>query len=75
VALSQLKKNSAAVVVGVKDSSAKFLQYLDGYKISLGTSLEVKDIIEYDGSVIVEIDKQKLTLSSKAAECLMVSRA
>ena len=74
VPLAHLKTNDNAIVVGVKDSSTKFLLYLDNLKIALGTNLRVNETIEFDGSMVLEIDNRKVMLSSKAAECLIVAK-
>lgn len=74
VPLAHLKTNDNAIVVGVKDSSTKFLLYLDNFKIALGTNLRVSETIDFDGSMVLEIDNRIITLSSKATECLMVAK-
>jgi DtxR family transcriptional regulator, Mn-dependent transcriptional regulator len=72
-ALATLKKGEKGKVAGVKDSSAKFLQYLDTVNISLGSDLEVKEIYEYDGSMIIQVDKkQKSTISQLAAQNILI---
>jgi DtxR family Mn-dependent transcriptional regulator len=74
VILAKLKKGDKGKVVGVKDSSAKFLQYLDTLNIRLGSLLVVQEIFEFDGSMIIEIDKKQTnTISQLAAQNIFIS--
>ena len=71
--LVKLKKGGKGKVVGVKDSSTKFLQYLNSVEIQLGSELVVKDIIEFDGSMVIQIDnKKKNTISKLAAQNILI---
>ncbi len=71
--LSKLKKGDKGKVVGVKDSSAKLLQHLDALQIQLGTQLELIDIVEFDNSVSLLLDKKrKVTLSKIAAQNIFI---
>ena len=55
-------------VIGVNDSSASFLKYLDKVGISIGTDLKIIDKNEFDGSLDILVDSAKnLTISSIAA--------
>lgn len=73
VLLSKMKKGEKGKVVGVKDSSSKFLQYLDAQQIHLGSEIEVTDIIEFDGSLSILLDKKKkATISKMAAQNIFV---
>lgn len=72
--LTKLQKGDKGKVVGVKDSSSKFLVYLDSLSIHLGTQIEVSEVIEFDGSVIIKLGKNdKVTLSKLAAQNIFVS--
>ncbi|MES2621815.1 MAG: metal-dependent transcriptional regulator [Bacteroidota bacterium] len=72
--LTELSIGDKGKVVGVKDSSAKFLQYLDTVNIHLGSDIEVKDVFEFDGSVVIQIDrKPKSTISKLAAQNIFCS--
>lgn len=53
VLLKDLKVDQKGVIVGVKDSNAKFLKYLDKVKLSLGTKVLVKDKFEFDKSLVL----------------------
>lgn len=68
--LSEAKINDEYICVGVKDSSSEFLQFLNKLNLVLGTSLKVISREEFDGSLIVSMNNNKITLSSKIAENL-----
>ncbi|MCX6350576.1 MAG: metal-dependent transcriptional regulator [Bacteroidetes bacterium] len=71
--LSTLKKGESAVIVGVKDHSTTFLQYLASQKLTLGVALTVQEIIEYDKSLLITVSgKKKLAVSSQVAENILV---
>ncbi len=75
VQLSTLTIGEKAVVVGVQEHSAVFLQYLDKMNLGLGASVGVQEIFEFDGSLKVTIEgHQDLVISSKVSENLLVQK-
>lgn len=55
--LSKFNKNDVCVMTGVVDHTSGFLQYLDKAGIALGCEIKIKDVIEFDRSLQVVIDK------------------
>ncbi|MFN8285386.1 MAG: metal-dependent transcriptional regulator [Chitinophagales bacterium] len=73
VLLSEMVAGQGGKVLGVKDSSAKFLQYLDGHHIQLGSSIEIHEIIDFDSSFVIKLDKKKkATISKMAAQNIFI---
>lgn len=70
--LSELKENQTGICVGVKDSSAEFLKYLDKNKIALGATIKVNSIEDFDLSLNVKVDGNDLLISSKIAGNIFV---
>jgi DtxR family Mn-dependent transcriptional regulator len=70
--LSELKVNQTGICVGVKDSSAEFLKYLDKNKIALGVTIKVNSIEDFDLSLNVKVDGNGLLISNKIAGNLFV---
>lgn len=70
--LSELKENQTGICVGVKDSSAEFLKYLDKNKIALGVTIKVNSIENFDLSLNVKVSENNLVISKKIAENLFV---
>ncbi|HLW39393.1 MAG TPA: metal-dependent transcriptional regulator [Brumimicrobium sp.] len=72
IPLTELEINKKAKITGVLDSSASFLKYLDKHNIQLGVIVEVIEQFEFDHSLEVVLNHQKLNLSSTAAMNIMV---
>lgn len=71
--IKDLKPHDKAVVVGVKDSSASFLQYLNKIGISLGSELLIIEQIAYDQSLEIQIENNKQIISKEVAKNIYVS--
>ena len=63
--LVELKPSQKGIITGVKKGTASLLNYLDKEKVKLGDSIRVIEILEFDGTYIVEINERKLTFSEK----------
>ncbi len=70
--LSQLPISTQGVCVGVKDSSATFLKFLDRNKIALGNLIEIMDKEEFDDSLHIKVDGEKMHISHQIASNLYV---
>lgn len=70
--LSELKQNQTGICVGVKDSSAEFLKYLDKNKISLGVTIKINSIEDFDLSLGVKVNGNDLLISNKIAGNIFV---
>ena len=70
--LIELKAGQKGIITGVKKGTASLLSYLDKEKIKLGDSVKVIEILEFDGTFIVEINKMKLTFSEKICQNLLL---
>lgn len=75
VFLSQLNVNEQAIIVGVKEHSSPFLQYLEQYNLILGTTVEVVSIFEYDQSLLVKVGTgNPITVTHKVAQNLYIKQ-
>lgn len=75
VFLSQLEVNEKAIIVGVKEHSSPFLQYLEQSNLVLGTTVEVLSVFEYDQSLLVKIDTEtQITVTHKVAQNLYIKQ-
>lgn len=70
--LSKIPVGSICKLVAVKDNSVSFLQY--AMKIGLGLNCEIKILFrhEFDGSIEIEVNNYRSTVSQKFAENLFV---
>ncbi|EAR13866.1 Iron dependent repressor [Polaribacter irgensii 23-P] len=74
ILLSTLNKNESGVCVGVNDSSSEFLRFLDKKKITLGKKIIVLEKEDFDDSLFIEIDGEKLSISKKIASNLYIKK-
>lgn len=73
ITLSDVDMNKTCLVVGVNDSSAEFLNYLQQVDISIGTKIKVLEKITFDGSMTICFSKKpNISVSKKFADNLMV---
>ena len=70
--LSSMPVNGVGICVGVKDSSAPFLKFLDKNQIALGQSIKILEKETFDQSMLIEIDKRSLQISHIIASNLFV---
>jgi DtxR family transcriptional regulator, Mn-dependent transcriptional regulator len=63
--LSEIDMGITCQVVGVKDSSTDFLQYLQQMNVGIGTKIKVLEKIPFDNSFIVSFKKGHQTTVSK----------
>lgn len=70
--LSELNKKEKGVLVGVKETNTDFLQYLDKRHISIGTPIKVIGKEFFDGSMVIQVQKEQFFISKKIAENLFI---
>jgi len=70
--LSELNQNQMGICVGVKDSSAEFLKYLDKNEIALGTKIEILFKEDFDLSLKIKVAQREITISNRIASTLFV---
>ena len=74
ILLSTLNKDESGVCIGVDDSSSDFLRFLDKKKITLGKKIMVLEKEDFDDSLSIEIDGEKLSISKKIANNLYIKK-
>jgi len=72
ILLSDSKKGEKYKIIGIKDSSDSFLQYLDSLKINIKTKIKIVEKMTYDNSILLEINGVSNTLSAKVCSNLFV---
>lgn len=73
--LSDIAPGKLCKVVGTKDTSPAFLKYLTQMQIELSTRIKVLELIEFDSSMMLDVNGKKITVSNKVADNLWVSPA
>ncbi len=72
ILLSQMKESETCICVGVIDSSAEFLKYLDKHQITLGSELKVLSKESFDESMTIVIHGKELAISKVISNNLFV---
>ena len=72
ITLAKAKEFDVCTCVGVNDSSAQFLKYLDKNNIALGTSIKVLSKEPFDESMVIEVNGIKLAISKLISNNLYV---
>lgn len=71
--LSLFKKSNNCIMTGVVNHSASFLQHLDQLEISLGDEIKIENIIKFDHSLEITINKKrKMFISNDVAKNILV---
>lgn len=74
ISLHELSKGEEGIVMGVLQDSPAFLQFLNKVDIKLGNLISIKDIIEFDGSMEIEINKQEYHISFEVAKNILIKQ-
>ena len=73
IALPELPEGQEGVLLGVRDDTTPFLQYLNKLGLTLGTKIKVVERFEYDGSTKILLNgKQEQILTEKVCSNLFV---
>lgn len=72
IILAQANVGDHCLCVGVKDSSAEYLKYLNKHNIALGSDLKVIAKETFDNSMTIRVDDQEFVISHVIANNLFV---
>ncbi|MGY4384458.1 DtxR family Mn-dependent transcriptional regulator [Pedobacter sp. UYP24] len=72
IKLNKLEKEQTGIIMGVSEHSPEFLQHLERLSLTLGRQIAVMDIIDFDGSLELEIEGKKINVSREIAKHLLV---
>lgn len=67
IPLSMVKAGETVEVIRVNDFDNNFLNYLSSIGIELNKKIDVKDILDFDNSMIISVDDNEMNISSKIA--------
>ena len=70
--LSNIPAGKTCRVVAVKDNSATFLQYVTQLGIGIDLNINVLQKQEFDGSMEIEVNKKRTSVSKKFADNILV---
>lgn len=71
--LSECDKGQVVTFCAIALSSPEFLQYLNDKKLKLGIKIQIQKKEDFDGSMVIQYQKESsMTLSKKVADLLLV---
>jgi DtxR family Mn-dependent transcriptional regulator len=70
--LSKIKPGSKVKVLKVNDFDSSFLKHISRIGIALNKEIEIKDVLKFDGSMLLTIDGRELNVSNKLAANIFV---
>jgi len=70
--LNLIQPGTRVKVFKVNDFDSSFLKHISRIGIGLNKEIEVKDVLKFDGSMIVSINGKELSVSNKLAENIFV---
>lgn len=70
--LSELQKGNKGQLVGVRETSTQFLQFLDKRNIAIGAHITVLGREFFDGSMVIQVKKEQFFISKKIADNLYI---
>ncbi|HWZ35815.1 MAG TPA: metal-dependent transcriptional regulator [Mucilaginibacter sp.] len=73
IPVASLKLNEMGTISGVRDHSPGFLQYLEKQQLTIGKKIKITDIIEYDNSMMLEVENNTTHISREVAKNLLVA--
>ncbi|MCB0403111.1 MAG: metal-dependent transcriptional regulator [Flavobacteriales bacterium] len=75
ITLADMLPKENSIVVGVKEHSKSYLNYLDSVGLILGAQIEVIEIADFDRSMTVTVDGQnKVNISHQVSKNLIVKK-
>ncbi|MBC7758846.1 MAG: metal-dependent transcriptional regulator [Phormidesmis sp. FL-bin-119] len=73
VKVSEMKQGQAGTISGVNEHSSVFLKHLEKLGLTLGTKIIIAELVEFDGSIMLAVDKKKeITISREVAKNILV---
>lgn len=72
IILSEATTGMKAIIMGVEDDQAEFLQYLNKIGLNLGTHIEIVDKLNFDGSILIEMKGKQVQFSNTIAKQISV---
>jgi len=71
--VSAIGVNESGIISGVRDHSAAFLQYLEKQQLTIGKKIKVSEVIDYDGSRILQVENKETHISREVADNLLIA--
>jgi DtxR family Mn-dependent transcriptional regulator len=74
IALSEMNKNERGKISRISDFKSELLIYTRRQGINIGEKIYIKDKLEFDGSIVININNKEISLSSKIASNIFIEK-
>lgn len=74
IAISELYKNDRVEVIRVNDTHKGMLGYISKIGVELGKEIVIKDILKFDGSMLLKINNKDVNISKTIASNIFVEK-
>jgi DtxR family Mn-dependent transcriptional regulator len=71
--LTEATPKKKLTIIGLSNSSDQYLKYLDKIGLSIGDTIELSEVEDFDKSITIQHKKTSITMSSDAAGNLLVT--
>jgi DtxR family Mn-dependent transcriptional regulator len=76
ITLADLNLSDKGIVVGVKEHSKSYLNYLESINLVLGAEIKVTDIVDFDRSISATVNgKKSVNISHQACKNLIIKKS
>lgn len=72
IKLSKLDPGQEGIIMGVSEHSSPFLKHLEKLQLTLGKRIRLLEIIDFDGSVELLLESNKINVSREVAKHLLI---
>lgn len=72
--LNEMSIGKKGIIIGVSEHSPSFLRHLERLGLTIGITLEVLEITDYDGSVELLVNDKKINVSRDVAHHILVKK-
>lgn len=74
IAMSELNINDKVEVIRVNDTHKGMLGYISKIGIELGKEIAIKDVLKFDGSMLIKVNKKEVNISKAIASNIFVEK-
>ncbi|KIO75487.1 iron-dependent repressor [Pedobacter lusitanus] len=73
--LHEMENGKSGIIVGVSEHTSPFLIHLEKLGLTIGVLVQVIGVTDYDGSVELQVNNQKINVSKKVAQHILLKLA
>jgi DtxR family Mn-dependent transcriptional regulator len=71
--LYEMPKGAKGLIIGVTEYSSSFLKHLERLGLTIGITVEIREIADYDGSVELLVDGKEINVSREVTQHILIN--